>query len=106
MPLPTAFIGNYPDSWLASMLFGGVMTMSSTTFTLMIRYAMFRGQLMKDNISGPMRRRLLRRSVIGPVLYCLSIPMALVSVYISIFIFFLVPAIYFMPFRILEESSP
>lgn len=105
MPLPTAFIGNYPDSWLALMLFGGIMTMASTTFTLMIRYAMYRGQLMKDSISADIRRRLLRRSVIGPVLYCLSVPMALVSVYISIFIFFLVPAIYFMPYRILEEAT-
>ena len=42
-------------------------------------------------------RRLLRNTAVGAVLYAASVPLAYVSIYISMAIFAVVPAMFFLP---------
>lgn len=102
IPFGTAFLGEHPLSPEAAMIFGGILTMAGLSFPLMGSYAMFRSDLMHDDISMEARRANMRRSWPGGVLYLLSVLLAPVSVWISWAIFFIVPLYYFLP-RQVEE---
>ena len=45
-----------------------------------------------------------RKNALSGALYLLSVPLAYVSVYVSFFIFALIPAMYFLPEKMLTEE--
>src|SRR5260221_7292542 len=100
IPFPTAFLGRFPTNEIAVLLFGSVLFFAGGSFSLMIHYAMFRGNLIDEHIGMNERRVAQRRSYWGVGLYAVSILLAPFSVYLSLIIFFFVPLYYFVPRRI------
>lgn len=97
VPFVTAFLGEHPKSVEAVMGYGFVLMMSGLAFPLMGNYAMFKADLMRDEIGQGARKLIYRRNFPGVVLYTMSVLSAPVSIWISWAIFFIVPLYYFMP---------
>ena len=104
IPFPTAFIGEYPLKIIPVMLYGTVLTLAGISFNLMARHCIKAG-LFKKTI--PLSRILkgAKRGSIGPVIYFASIIAAPIYIYISLVIFILVPVLYFIPQKIVEEKE-
>ena len=104
VPFPTAFIGEHPVSMIPVMLYGAVLFFAGVSFNLMLRYAV-KAKLFHKSVSDEVLNQSVKRGVIGPVVYFVSIISAFISVYVSLSIFLLVPVIYFIPQKIvrLEE---
>ncbi len=105
VPFATAFLGEHPQSVEAVTGYGFVLVMSALAFPLIGHYAMFRADLMRDEIPPEIRRKIYRRNYPGVVLYTLSVLLAPLSIWISWAIFFIVPMYYFMP-RPFEKDEP
>lgn len=97
IPLPTAFIGEHPDSPQAIMAYAGVMMMTALSFTLMSRHAMFKGRLMKETIDRKGRMAIMRRSLTGPVLYAAALIGSFIHPFVSYAFFIAVPVYFFWP---------
>jgi uncharacterized membrane protein len=106
IPLPTGFIGEHPLSWQANLAYAFVMFMAGLSFTMMSRYAMFRSNLMPDTVSSYMRKIIIRRSMMGPVLYGAAIIFSLVHPFAAWFFFLAVPVYFFWPKAIIHEPKP
>ncbi|MBK7252620.1 MAG: TMEM175 family protein [Ignavibacteria bacterium] len=104
VPFPTAFIGEHPVSMIPVMLYGAVLFFAGVSFNLMLRHAV-KAKLFLKSVSDEVLNQSVKRGVIGPVVYFVSIISAFISVYVSLSIFLLVPVIYFIPQKIvrLEE---
>src|SRR6185436_20268764 len=62
VPFVTAFVGDYFSVPLVVALYGFVLFMAATAFTLMIRYVFFHSPLLPERVSFPERRRQSRRA--------------------------------------------
>jgi uncharacterized membrane protein len=91
IPLPTSFLSNYPTLYQATMFYGFVMFLNSLAFLLMRRYVEVDAKLI------PYNKMAHKSNFISTGLYLLSIPLALVSIYLSFIIFIGVPVWYFLP---------
>lgn len=91
IPLPTAFLAEHPFLYEASMFYGFVMFLNAFAFLLMRRYIEVHARLIPYNFLVHKSNR------ISTLLYVLSIPLALVSVYLSFIIFVGIPVWYFLP---------
>lgn len=105
IPFATAFLGDYPTIPVAVALYGFVLTMAALAFNLMIHFVYFRSPLTRDFMSLANRKKQFQRSLIGVVVYSLSIPLAFLNPYISLSIFALVPIYYFLPDRTAKHSE-
>lgn len=103
IPFPTAFIGEYPTSMVPVMLYGLSMFAASISFNILLRHAI-RADLFHTSISRLTLKESVRRGKFGPIIYFISIISALISVYISLAIFILVPVFYFIPQKIVRED--
>lgn len=104
VPFPTAFIGEHPVSMIPVMLYGAVLFFAGVSFNLMLRHAV-KAKLFHKSVSDEVLKQSVARGVIGPVVYFVSIISALISVYISLVIFLLVPIIYFIPQKIVRVEE-
>ena len=104
IPFPTAFIGEYPTGVVPVMLYGLAMFAAALSFNILLRYAI-KADLFYPSISKQTLRESVKRGKFGPVIYFISIAGALISVYISLAIFILVPIFYFIPQRIVREDK-
>ena len=104
VPFPTAFLGEYPTNMISVMLYGFAMFAASVSFNLLLRHAVHAG-LFQPSISKQITDESIKRGLFGPVIYFISIVSALISVYISLAIFILVPVFYFIPQRIVKLES-
>lgn len=91
IPLPTAFLAQHPLLYQAAMLYGFVMFLNAFAFYLMRRYVEVVAKLI------PYNRIVQHSNIISTSLYLISIPLALVSVYLSFIIFVGIPIWYFLP---------
>jgi uncharacterized membrane protein len=91
IPLPTAFLAKYPNSYQAVMLYGLVMFLNSFSFFLMRRYIEVKAKLI------PYNAKIHRNNLISASLYLVSIPLSYISVYLSFIIFLGIPLWYFIP---------
>jgi uncharacterized membrane protein len=91
IPLPTSFLAQHPTLPQAVMLYGFVMFLNAFAFLLMRRYAEIKAKLI------PYNKKIQRSNWIGTALYLLSIPLALVSIYLPFIIFVGIPLWYFLP---------
>ena len=103
VPFPTAFIGEHPVSMIPVMLYGTVLFFASVSFNLMLRHAV-KSNLFHHSVSEEIIQQSIQRGIIGPVIYFISIISAVVSVYISLAIFLLVPVVYFTPQKIVRSD--
>jgi uncharacterized membrane protein len=103
IPLPTQALGENFFVRDSHMFYGIVLTLVSLIYT-MLQYAAnpYITHLSKKEI-----HRLNEKNWIATFLYALSIPLSLVSIYLSTAIFILLPILYFLPSRKLtEDISP
>jgi uncharacterized membrane protein len=91
IPLPTAFVAEEPGQYQAVMLYGFVMFLNAFAFFLLRRYVEVHAKLISYN------KKIHVSNAISTGLYLLSIPLALVSVYLSFLIFIGIPVWYFIP---------
>lgn len=102
IPFATAYIGENPLVPLAVALYGIVLTFAVISFSF-LRYLISRRQ--RDNAELTAQNdKILRKNIFSNSLYALSVPLAFESVYLSFFIFVLVPVLYFLPEKKLENT--
>jgi uncharacterized membrane protein len=100
IPFVTGLLGESEGAALPTALYGADLTMCATGFFLL------RKEIAKQHTHiaalAANHEQMLKKNVLSVVIYALSMPLAYVSVYLSYFIFILIPAMYFMP----DKSLP
>jgi uncharacterized membrane protein len=95
IPVATALVGDDPFVPLAVAAYGFVLTGNAGAF-IVLRWCISRQ--VRDTVAA-MRQHasVMRKNLFALMLYALSVPLAFVSVYISMAIFVLIPALFFLP---------
>lgn len=99
-PFVTAFAGENSGNALAMSLYGVVMGMMSIAFLLMIRYAFFRSNIVPESVSMRTRQFQYIRAFFGPIAYTIAAVCAFAIPWVSVVLYVLVMAFYFLPRRI------
>jgi len=99
LPIPTNFLGQAYQQPGVIMLYGFVMFMCALAF-LLIREYVDRHELFIDGLNVKLRTAARKKLILSVILYFISIFAGFVSVYISLGIFVLIPAAYFLPANI------
>jgi uncharacterized membrane protein len=95
VPLSTAVLGNAPLEPSAAAFYGALLTATAVSFTLLHRCA-----VTISSRAGKLDRLhllIIYKDSCFTALYALSVPLAFVSIYISMAIFLIVAACYFFP---------
>ncbi|WP_427912288.1 TMEM175 family protein [Ramlibacter sp. MMS24-I3-19] len=102
VPFTTAYIGENHLAPLPVALYGLALCLAGCAFDLLRR------EIARDQAGDPamaaLHRRSSRTNAVSALLYLAAVPLAWVSVWLSVFIYVLVPAIYFMP-RNIEKMA-
>ncbi len=99
IPLPTAFLAQYPMLYQSVMIYGFIMFLNTLAFLLMRRYVEIILKLI------PYNAKIHRNNRISASLYLASIPLSLVSVYLSFIIFVGIPLWYFLPEKHMNKNN-
>ena len=99
IPLPTAFLAEHVLLYQAAMFYGFIMFLNAFAFYLMRRYVEVGANLI------PYNALVQRSNLIATSLYLLSVPLALVSVYLSFIIFIGIPVWYFLPDKFHKQKN-
>jgi uncharacterized membrane protein len=102
VPFTTGYMGENHLAPLPVALYGLVMFFCGAAFDLM-RRAIASGE--HDSVMRAVHQRSDQRNAVSASLYLLSVPLAWVSVWLSVSIFVLVPLLYFMPGRTIEKLA-
>ena len=103
IPLTTALLAEDFDKPAITALYGINMLTSGGAFALMHAHTVRNG-LFITNISSKILRKMKRVNILSTSLYVIAIFAGYISVYISIVIFALVPALYFFPQNVELET--
>jgi uncharacterized membrane protein len=95
IPLSTAVLGDAPREPLAVAFYGAVLTANAASFTFLHRCAACLGDA--DGKLDDIHRTIIKKDAFFTALYAASMPLAFVSVYLSMAIFLIIPAAYFFP---------
>lgn len=102
VPFVTDFVGKNYRQPMAVALYGLDLTLCSSAFYL-LRTELVRQE--SDNFEmADYHRAVQRKNGLSFFLYLSSVPLAYVSIYLSFFVFALIPALYFLPER--KLASP
>lgn len=101
IPLPTKALGENFFSKDAHLFYGIVIT--TTAFF----YSTLQSEVNKcsEQLNKEERKKINRLNWTSTLIYGLSIPLSFISIYLSTFIFLLIPAIFFIPTHILRNKS-
>ena len=99
LPFPTALLASYlkeggSNSHLAAAVYSATMALIGVFFLLMWHHLSLRPELMIAGIGRDRAREAMRRSLVGPIVYTLTIPLAFVSA-IACFVVYALIALYF-----------
>lgn len=98
IPFTTAFIGQNPHSYVAIAAYGLVLMFASATAIWMYHHLAFKAHLFLPEVSTRSKKRVYRQIVSSPFVYIVAIIGGLVSNYIPITIYIIMPVIFmFMP---------
>lgn len=95
IPLSTAVLGNAPLEPTAAAFYGAVLTATAVSFSLLHRCAVTIGS--RAGKLDRLHLLIIYKDSFFTALYACSVPLAYVSIYISLTIFLIVPAAYFFP---------
>ncbi|MBS1689089.1 MAG: DUF1211 domain-containing protein [Bacteroidetes bacterium] len=101
IPLPTKALGENFFSKDAHLFYGIVLTLTA------VFYSTLQSEVNKytELLSDDERHKINKLNWTSTFVYGLSIPFSFVSIYLSTFLFILLPAIFFIPTRILRNKS-
>jgi uncharacterized membrane protein len=95
VPVVTSFLGQHPFLPLAVALYGAVLAASVLALLLLRLHIQ---SVTKSGVKVDAHHaRVMRKTMLGVAMYVASVPLAFVSVYISMGIFAIVPAMFFVP---------
>ena len=98
IPFTTAFIGQNPDSFVAIAAYGLVLMFASLTAILMYHHLAFRSKLFLPEVSEKSKKRVYKQIVSSPFLYIAAIAGGLVTTYLPITIYIIMPILFmFLP---------
>lgn len=97
VPFPTAFMGDFFSQPLAISFFGICLAVVGFSFFLLRLYLYKNPELYKESSNSQKNRKLLKRTILGPLLYLLGAVLAFVDVYTAFAVYFFIP-IYFIFF--------
>ncbi len=97
IPFTTAFLGHYPTVPGVVMVYSFVLFMAALTFMLMMRHAMFVGDLLDPHITKEQRLEHFRHGWMGVVCYGIATLVAPWALWLSMVLIFLVPVFYVVP---------
>ncbi|MDB5134212.1 MAG: hypothetical protein JWP37_815 [Mucilaginibacter sp.] len=101
IPLPTQALGEAFFLKESHIFYGVILTAVAASYSLMYKAATrYIGHLSKAEI-----KILNRKNWMAVGFYALSIPLSLVSIYLSTAVFIIMPAIYFIPSKKLIEET-
>jgi uncharacterized membrane protein len=80
LPFPTAVLGNHIALPGAARLYAATVTVTGLASTLLWWYATGRGRLVDEDLDPRLRRSMLLRALVVPVVFGLSIPLVTVLV--------------------------
>jgi uncharacterized membrane protein len=95
IPLSTAALGDAPREPLAVAFYGAVLTATSISFTFLHRCAACLADT--DGSLNDIHRAIIKKDGFFTTVYAASVPLAFASVYASMAIFVIIPAVYFFP---------
>jgi uncharacterized membrane protein len=105
IPFATNFLGANPMMWQASLAYALVFFLCALSFTLLRDYVV-KTDLLHLTISRAAQRRILRKNRLAMAIYATAAVVSLLSVYISFILFLVVPAMYFIPEKIVHDNTP
>jgi uncharacterized membrane protein len=101
LPFPTAVLAEYLEDdkyrLTATLLYGGTLVVCAIFFNALWLYASRGRRLIDPHISDQRIRQRTQRFLLGPTLYSLSLALAFVSPWISLWLYVGLAAIYFLP---------
>ena len=98
IPFTTAFIGQNPHSFVAIAAYGLVLMFASLTAILMYHHLAFKSKLFLPEVSAISKKRVYKQIVSSPFIYIAAITGGLITTYIPITIYIIMPVIFmFMP---------
>ncbi len=100
IPFVTRFLGEHLTLAAAASIYGFVLFMAASAFTLMAHYVFFESKLIPETLPPTTRQQEYRRALFGVILYGCSAIAAFISPYISLALFVIIPAYYFFPKRL------
>jgi len=92
IPLATSHLGEYFFQKESHMLYGAIMTSVALPYTIL----QLNVNKMLPNIERKQKRRINSLNWVATALYGLSIPLSLISIYISTTIYIIFPIVYFI----------
>ncbi len=105
LPIPTNLLGQGFQRPEIAALYGFNMFMCALAFLLMREYVNRHDHLFIDNLSPELRKKARLKLLSSVVLYLISIFAGYISIYISLGIFILIPAAYFIPTNIIVTDN-
>jgi len=100
IPFPAALLGAYGTRRVTVIVYGASLALTGLTLAFIWRYATHDRRLVNNDLHPQADRSGLRRILLGPALYGVSMILCFVSVWISLVIYVIVPLIYILPGRI------
>lgn len=98
IPFTTAFIGQNPHSFVATAAYGLVLMFASLIAILMYHHLAFRANLFLPEVSAKSKKRVYKQIVPSPFIYIAAIVCGLITTYIPIVIYIVMPVIFmFLP---------
>jgi uncharacterized membrane protein len=95
IPFVTAYLGRNHHAPLAVAAYGAVMTLTSITF-LLLQLSVSQQYDVESAVRSAFRKVFWKSSA-SAILYALSVPIAFLSVYVSLTIFVIFPLLYCLP---------
>ena len=93
IPLPTKALGQNIFSISSNIFYGIILSCNSIIYTLL----QYQVNNTANHLSVKIRQSINRKNIFATLLYCLSIPLSLLSIYLSLAVFIMIPAMYFLP---------
>ena len=98
IPFTTAFLRNNIDSLLANATYGLVLCLASVVAVWMYHHLAFKANLFYPEVTMHSRRKVYKQVLPGPLLFIIAIAFGLISNYISIAFYAIIPVSFmFLP---------
>ena len=109
LPYPTALLAEYvreggANSHIAAAIYSSVMALIGVAFTLMWHHLYRHPELLSDGIGKDVVMRSMRKSMVGPIVYSLSVGLAFISATACFVVYGLV-ALYFAARPVVQAAA-